>query len=108
MYAVRAIWANGSICTVLADPRRLSARMLPRRKTRQPTHTGAHLVVQGVICFASTSATNADWTSTRVSFTLTVDPVVPLPSFLVKKRAKGLIRTATDGLRKRVMKVKGH
>ena len=79
MYAVRAIWANGSICTVLADPRRLSARMLPRRKTRQPRHTGAHLVVQGVIFrFASTSATNADLDKTR-------DPVVPLPGFLAKK-----------------------
>jgi hypothetical protein len=37
-----------------------------------------------------------------------VDPVVPLPGFLVKKGAKRLIQTATDGLRKRVMKVKGH
>lgn len=45
---------------------------------------------------------------TRVSFTLTVDPVIPLPGFLVKKGAKALMQTATDGLRKRVMTVKGH
>ncbi|WP_197375524.1 SRPBCC family protein [Mycolicibacterium baixiangningiae] len=44
--------------------------------------------------------------STRVRFELTVDPTVPLPGFLVKKGAKGLMETATDGLRKRVLKVK--
>ncbi|BBY19527.1 SRPBCC family protein [Mycolicibacterium litorale] len=44
---------------------------------------------------------------TRVRFELTVDPTVPLPGFLVKKGAKGLMETATDGLRKRVLKVKG-
>ena len=44
---------------------------------------------------------------TRVRFDLTVDPTVPLPGFLIKKGAKGLMETATDGLRKRVLKVKG-
>ncbi|MEW5813112.1 MAG: SRPBCC family protein [Actinomycetota bacterium] len=39
---------------------------------------------------------------TRVRFELTVDPTVPLPGFIVKKGAKGLMETATDGLRKRV------
>ncbi len=48
-----------------------------------------------------------DGDSTRVSLELTVDPVVPLPGFLVKKGAKGLMETATDGLRNRVMQVKG-
>jgi hypothetical protein len=43
---------------------------------------------------------------TRVIFELTVDPTVPLPGFVVKKGAKGLMETATDGLRKRVEKVK--
>ena len=43
---------------------------------------------------------------TDVRFELTVDPVVPLPAFLIKKGAKGLMDTATDGLRKRVLKVK--
>ena len=43
---------------------------------------------------------------TEVRFELTVDPVVPLPGFLIKKGAKGLMDTATDGLRKRVLKVK--
>lgn len=44
---------------------------------------------------------------TEVRFELTVDPTVPLPGFLVKKGAKGLMETATDGLRKRVLKIKG-
>jgi ribosome-associated toxin RatA of RatAB toxin-antitoxin module len=44
--------------------------------------------------------------ATDVHFELTVDPVVPLPGFLVKRGAKRLMETATDGLRKRVLKVK--
>ena len=40
--------------------------------------------------------------STRVHFELTIDPVVPLPGFLIRRGAKGLMDTATDGLRKRV------
>jgi Polyketide cyclase / dehydrase and lipid transport len=47
-----------------------------------------------------------DGDSTRVHFELTVDPVVPLPGFLIKKGAKALMETATDGLRKQVLKVK--
>jgi ribosome-associated toxin RatA of RatAB toxin-antitoxin module len=47
-----------------------------------------------------------DGDSTRVSFELTVDPTVPVPGFLIKRGAKGLMETATDGLRKRVLKVK--
>lgn len=45
--------------------------------------------------------------STRVHFELTVDPSAPVPGFLVKRGAKGLMETATEGLRKRVLKVKG-
>ena len=48
-----------------------------------------------------------DGDSTRVHFELTVDPLIPLPGFLIKKGAKGLMDTATDGLRKRVLAVKG-
>ncbi|AFM14983.1 Polyketide cyclase / dehydrase and lipid transport [Mycolicibacterium chubuense NBB4] len=47
-----------------------------------------------------------DGDQTRVTFELTVDPTVPLPGFVVKKGAKGLMETATDGLRKRVLEVK--
>jgi hypothetical protein len=47
-----------------------------------------------------------DGDSTRVRFELTVDPLVPLPGFLIKQGAKGLMNTATDGLRKQVLKVK--
>jgi ribosome-associated toxin RatA of RatAB toxin-antitoxin module len=47
-----------------------------------------------------------DGESTAVRFELTVDPLVPLPGFLVRRGAKSLMETATDGLRKRVLKVK--
>ena len=45
--------------------------------------------------------------STRVRFELTVDLSMPVPGFLVKRGTKGLMETATDGLRKRVLEVKG-
>ncbi|OBI94287.1 SRPBCC family protein [Mycobacterium sp. 1245805.9] len=48
-----------------------------------------------------------DGDSTRVRFDLTVDLSAPVPGFLVKRGAKGLMETATDGLRKRVLQVKG-
>lgn len=48
-----------------------------------------------------------DGDSTRVRFDLTVDLSAPVPGFLVKRGAKGLMQTATDGLRKRVLEVKG-
>jgi hypothetical protein len=47
-----------------------------------------------------------DGDKTKVRFELTVDPLVPLPGFLIKRGAKGLMETATDGLRKRVLSVK--
>jgi ribosome-associated toxin RatA of RatAB toxin-antitoxin module len=47
-----------------------------------------------------------DGDSTQVHFELTVDLTVPLPGFLVKKGAKGLMDTATEGLRKRVLETK--
>ncbi|MBV8787638.1 MAG: SRPBCC family protein [Mycobacterium sp.] len=43
--------------------------------------------------------------STRVRFELTVDLVAPVPGFLVKRGAKSLMDTATEGLRKRVLEV---
>jgi hypothetical protein len=35
-----------------------------------------------------------------------VDLGVPVPGFLIRKGAKGLMETATEGLRKQVLKVK--
>lgn len=43
--------------------------------------------------------------STRVRFELTVDLLVPLPGFLIRQGSKGLMDTATEGLRKRVLEV---
>ncbi len=43
---------------------------------------------------------------TRVALELTVELIAPLPGFLIRKGAKGLMETATDGLRERVLAVK--
>ena len=43
---------------------------------------------------------------TKVRFEITVDPSIPLPGFLLKRTMKGGVETATDGLRKQVLKVK--
>jgi hypothetical protein len=48
-----------------------------------------------------------DGDATRVRFDLTIDPTVPLPGFLIRKGANGLMDTATKGLRKRVLNLKG-
>jgi hypothetical protein len=50
---------------------------------------------------------SADGDSTDVHFELTVDPTVPLPGFVIRKGANGLMDTATKGLRKRVLEVYG-
>jgi ribosome-associated toxin RatA of RatAB toxin-antitoxin module len=47
-----------------------------------------------------------DGDATKVHFELTVDPLVPLPGFLIRRGVKGLMDTATDGLRKQVLKLK--
>lgn len=44
--------------------------------------------------------------TTTVRFDLKVDPSVPIPGFLLKRTIKGAMETATDGLRKQVLKVK--
>lgn len=43
---------------------------------------------------------------TRVRFDMLIDLSVPLPGFIVKRTLKGGMETATDGLRKQVLKVK--
>ena len=43
---------------------------------------------------------------TKVHFEITVDTSVPLPGFILKRAIKGGTESATDGLRKQVLKVK--
>ncbi|MGD1240978.1 SRPBCC family protein [Mycobacterium seoulense] len=43
---------------------------------------------------------------TRTKFDLSLDPLVPLPGFVMKRAIKGVMELNTDGLRKRVLKVK--
>ncbi|MGV0745327.1 SRPBCC family protein [Mycolicibacterium sp. XJ870] len=47
-----------------------------------------------------------DGDKTKVKFDLTIDLSVPLPGFILKRTMKGGMETATDGLRKQVLKVK--
>ena len=47
-----------------------------------------------------------DGDKTKVRFDMKVDPSVPMPGFLLKRTLKGGMETATDGLRKQVLKVK--
>jgi ribosome-associated toxin RatA of RatAB toxin-antitoxin module len=47
-----------------------------------------------------------DGDKTKVKFDITIDPSVPLPGFVLKRVMKGAMETATDGLRKQVLKVK--
>ncbi|MGV0625964.1 SRPBCC family protein [Mycolicibacter minnesotensis] len=44
--------------------------------------------------------------STKVRFDMAVDPSIPIPGFLLKSTLKGGMKTATDGLRTQVLKVK--
>jgi hypothetical protein len=43
---------------------------------------------------------------TKVRYDLEIDPAIPMPGFLLKRTLKGAMETATDGLRKHVLKLK--
>ncbi len=47
-----------------------------------------------------------DGDKTKVRFDITVDLSVPLPGFILKRAMMGGVETATEGLRKQVLKVK--
>ncbi|STZ52325.1 Cyclase/dehydrase [Mycobacterium senegalense] len=47
-----------------------------------------------------------DGDKTKVRFDITIDLSVPLPGFILKRTMKGGVETATEGLRKQVLKVK--
>ena len=44
--------------------------------------------------------------NTKTRFSLELDPLVPMPGFVMKRAIKGIMELNTDGLRKRVLKVK--
>ncbi|MFZ0714840.1 cyclase [Mycobacterium sp.] len=46
-----------------------------------------------------------DRDKTKVTFQLSVDPVVPLPGFVLKRAIKGTVDTGTKGLRDRVLEL---
>jgi ribosome-associated toxin RatA of RatAB toxin-antitoxin module len=45
-------------------------------------------------------------TATKVRFDMKIDLSIPMPGFLLKRTLKGGMETATDGLRKQVLKVR--
>src|ERR1700755_2761682 len=47
-----------------------------------------------------------DGDKTKVKFDIAVDLAIPLPGFVLKRAMKGGVETATEGLRKQVLKVK--
>ena len=47
-----------------------------------------------------------DGDKTKVRFDISIDLAIPLPGFVLKRAMKGGVETATDGLRKQVLKVK--
>ena len=47
-----------------------------------------------------------DGAKTKLRFDITVDLAIPLPGFVLKRAMKGGVETATDGLRKQLLKVK--
>jgi uncharacterized membrane protein len=48
-----------------------------------------------------------DGDRTRVRFEITIDPVLPAPGFILRRATKGVAETATDGLRRRVLQMRG-
>ena len=46
-----------------------------------------------------------DGDRTKVRFDITIDLAIPLPGFVLKRAMKGGVETATEGLRKQVLKV---
>ena len=59
---------------------------------------------EGPGCVSYTLTPDGD--KTKVKFDITIDLSVPLPGFVLKRAMKGAMETATDGLRKQVLKVK--
>jgi ribosome-associated toxin RatA of RatAB toxin-antitoxin module len=47
-----------------------------------------------------------DGDRTKVRFDITIDPSIPLPGFVLKGIVKGVMESATEGLRKQVLKGK--
>ncbi|MET4429036.1 MULTISPECIES: SRPBCC family protein [unclassified Mycolicibacterium] len=47
-----------------------------------------------------------DGDKTKVKFDMKIDLSIPMPGFILKRTLKGGMETATDGLRKQVLKVK--
>ncbi|OBA64922.1 cyclase [Mycobacterium sp. 1100029.7] len=73
---------------------------------------GDNMVSWSLISSGQQRAQDASYTlipdgdATKVKFQLSVDPVVPLPGFVLKRAIKGTVDNGTEGLRRRVLQVK--
>jgi ribosome-associated toxin RatA of RatAB toxin-antitoxin module len=56
--------------------------------------------------YTMTPLGDTDPEKTRVTFAITIDLSIPMPGFVLKRAMKGGVETATDGLRKQVLKLK--
>jgi len=56
--------------------------------------------------YTLTPSGDTDPEKTRVTFDMLIDLAIPMPGFLLKRTLKGGMETATDGLRKQVLKLK--
>lgn len=56
--------------------------------------------------YTLTPVKGTDPEKTKVRFDITIDPSMPIPGFVLKRAMKGGVESATDGLRKQVIKVK--
>ncbi len=113
------------------SPQYLSAEVLDAYENGRPRKVKMRIKAAGVtdeqVVEYSWTDTSASWTllsagqlkaqdasytltpegdKTKVRFGITIDPSIPLPGFLLKKSVKGAVDTATEGLRKQVLKVK--
>ena len=69
-------------------------------------NAGLKLIKAGQLRSQEASYTlTPDGDKTKVRFEITIDPSVPLPGFLLKRTIKGAMETATDGLRKQVLRL---
>jgi ribosome-associated toxin RatA of RatAB toxin-antitoxin module len=56
--------------------------------------------------YTLTPVASKDSEKTQVRFDMKIDLSIPMPGFILKRTLKGGLETATDGLRKQVLKVK--
>src|SRR6267142_1760837 len=90
------------------SPQYQSAEILEKGKDGRPKRVKMRVKTAGIsdeqVVDYTWADDNVSWT--LVKFDITIDLSVPMPGFILKRVMKGAMETATDGLRKQVLKVK--